>query len=78
MLRKGQAGGGGEYGVQIGFGWTNGVILEFLDIYGGEISLDPEYQNLSGLGTRLTGNRFNNTIVIIVFLIFNYKAWFMI
>ena len=26
-------GGGGEYEVQIGFGWTNGVILDFLDMY---------------------------------------------
>lgn len=30
-------GGGGEYGVQIGFGWTNGVIMELLDQYGNEI-----------------------------------------
>lgn len=26
--------GGGEYDVQLGFGWTNGVILDFLHIYG--------------------------------------------
>ena len=26
-------GGGGEYEVQLGFGWTNGVILDFLDMY---------------------------------------------
>jgi alpha,alpha-trehalase len=25
------AGGGGEYGVEIGFGWTNGVTLELMD-----------------------------------------------
>src|SRR3546814_2115129 len=25
-----RAGGGGEYGTEIGFGWTNGVTLEFL------------------------------------------------
>lgn len=28
------AGGGGEYDVQTGFGWTNGVILDLLDKYG--------------------------------------------
>uniref|UniRef100_A0A0N5A169 Trehalase n=1 Tax=Parastrongyloides trichosuri TaxID=131310 RepID=A0A0N5A169_PARTI len=28
------AGGGGEYEVQTGFGWTNGVILDLLDKYG--------------------------------------------
>jgi alpha,alpha-trehalase len=30
----GCAGGGGEYEVVVGFGWTNGVILDFLKKYG--------------------------------------------
>ncbi|CAG9786381.1 unnamed protein product [Diatraea saccharalis] len=30
----GQFGGGGEYKVQSGFGWSNGVVLEFLAKYG--------------------------------------------
>ncbi|KAK9830761.1 hypothetical protein WJX74_005988 [Apatococcus lobatus] len=30
----GLAGGGGEYTVQQGFGWTNGVMFKFLDTYG--------------------------------------------
>lgn len=30
----GKYGGGGEYVVQAGFGWTNGVVLELLDTYG--------------------------------------------
>lgn len=30
----GEIGGGGEYEPQSGFGWTNGVVLEFLDDYG--------------------------------------------
>lgn len=29
----GEFGGGGEYPVQEGFGWTNGVVFEFLDMY---------------------------------------------
>ncbi|KZC05540.1 Trehalase, partial [Dufourea novaeangliae] len=29
----GQGGGGGEYTVQTGFGWTNGVVFEFLSMY---------------------------------------------
>ncbi|KAM8927245.1 trehalase [Pelodytes ibericus] len=29
----GKPGGGGEYEVQLGFGWTNGVILQLLDLY---------------------------------------------
>jgi alpha,alpha-trehalase len=32
------AGGGGEYEVQKGFGWTNGVILDLLDKYGDLLS----------------------------------------
>ncbi|KAK6025344.1 alpha,alpha-trehalase, partial [Ostertagia ostertagi] len=39
------AGGGGEYEVQTGFGWTNGVILDLLDKYGdkmkGSSSISP-------------------------------------
>lgn len=27
-------GGGGEYDVQIGFGWSNGVIIDYLAKYG--------------------------------------------
>ncbi|XP_067002747.2 trehalase [Anabrus simplex] len=30
----GKYGGGGEYTVQSGFGWTNGVVMEFLATYG--------------------------------------------
>lgn len=33
-LNAGKYGGGGEYTVQDGFGWSNGVVLEFLDRYG--------------------------------------------
>ncbi|XP_076233763.1 trehalase [Calliopsis andreniformis] len=29
----GKGGGGGEYTVQTGFGWTNGVVFEFLDTF---------------------------------------------
>ncbi|XP_017960975.1 trehalase isoform X1 [Drosophila navojoa] len=49
-------GGGGEYGVQKGFGWTNGVIIEWLAKYGHEISLSntgaagPSSRFLSLLG----------------------------
>ena len=30
---SGGAGGGGEYEVQTGFGWTNAVIVEFIALY---------------------------------------------
>jgi alpha,alpha-trehalase len=32
------AGGGGEYEVQKGFGWSNGVILDLLNSYGDKMS----------------------------------------
>lgn len=31
-------GGGGEYNVQLGFGWTNGVIISMLSKYGDRLS----------------------------------------
>lgn len=30
---SGQFGGGGEYQIQAGFGWSNGCVLELIDIY---------------------------------------------
>ncbi|XP_045521591.1 trehalase-like isoform X1 [Pieris brassicae] len=35
----GRIGGGGEYTVQTGFGWSNGVVLEFIAKYGQRMSL---------------------------------------
>lgn len=37
-LELGGHGGGGEYEVQLGFGWSNGVVMEFLHKYGATIS----------------------------------------
>ncbi|KAL4647709.1 trehalase [Arapaima gigas] len=34
----GKPGGGGEYEVQLGFGWTNGVAMQLLDQYGDRLS----------------------------------------
>ncbi|XP_040048607.2 trehalase isoform X1 [Gasterosteus aculeatus] len=34
----GKPGGGGEYEVQLGFGWTNGVALQLLDQYGATLA----------------------------------------
>ncbi|KAM4566989.1 trehalase [Odontesthes bonariensis] len=34
----GKPGGGGEYEVQLGFGWTNGVVLQLLDQYGATLT----------------------------------------
>lgn len=34
----GKPGGGGEYEVQEGFGWTNGVALQLLELYGNQLT----------------------------------------
>lgn len=55
-------GGGGEYENQVGFGWTNGVIMELLDRYGTRltaeerfISVVPEASTSRGDSTILGG-----------------------
>ncbi|XP_053965335.1 trehalase isoform X1 [Anastrepha ludens] len=49
--RFGGHGGGGEYEVQKGFGWSNGVIIEFLAKYGGELSLSNSATQTVSLST---------------------------
>lgn len=34
-------GGGGEYEMQEGFGWTNGVLLDLLTKYGNQLTWTP-------------------------------------
>lgn len=36
-------GGGGEYEVQAGFGWTNGVIMELLERYGSQLTAEERF-----------------------------------
>jgi alpha,alpha-trehalase len=43
----GHPGGGGEYDVVIGFGWTNGVVLDFLNTYGNRL-VAPQNQTNPG------------------------------
>lgn len=43
----GQPGGGGEYIVQDGFGWTNGVALWMIKKYAGQLNLAEECPPLS-------------------------------
>lgn len=40
--KVGKYGGGGEYIVQEGFGWTNGVILDFLENHGHKLTVPKE------------------------------------
>jgi alpha,alpha-trehalase len=41
-LMSGRAGGGGEYAVQVGFGWTNGVLRALTSLYPALSSLTPQ------------------------------------
>ncbi|ELW63221.1 Trehalase [Tupaia chinensis] len=43
----GQPGGGGEYEVQEGFGWTNGVVLILLDRYGDQLTSGTSLASLA-------------------------------
>ncbi|XP_034141842.1 mucin-5AC isoform X2 [Drosophila guanche] len=54
----GSGGGGGEYQNQTGFGWTNGIILEYLSRYGPELSLQDrsDVHCRSTVGKSATGN----------------------
>lgn len=36
-------GSGGEYEVQLGFGWTNGIIMEFLQKYGSRVTAEDKF-----------------------------------
>jgi len=36
-------GGGGEYETQVGFGWTNGVIMELLERYGSRLTSEERF-----------------------------------
>ena len=37
-------GGGGEYELQLGFGWTNGVVLDLLAKYGDRLTVEDLYE----------------------------------
>ena len=59
VTKFGGAGGGGEYEVQIGFGWTNGVVLDLLRQYGSAIRVREEgttTQTPSSLWSQLLAN----------------------
>lgn len=40
---SGSGGGGGEYTVQLGFGWSNGLILDLLNKYHSSLSADSRF-----------------------------------
>src|SRR5271154_1760636 len=46
-LVRGGAGSGGEYAIQVGFGWTNGVLRALASLYPKLLSLSPHCGALS-------------------------------
>nr|XP_049699955.1 uncharacterized protein LOC110379190 [Helicoverpa armigera] len=54
----GRFGGGGEYNVQFGFGWSNGVVLEFLNKYGSQLTADDS-------------NNTNNSACVVMFKMYS-------
>lgn len=47
----GLPGGGGEYDVVVGFGWTNGVVLDFLHRFGDKLSAPAEQKGSNAATT---------------------------
>ncbi|KAK9502158.1 hypothetical protein O3M35_012745 [Rhynocoris fuscipes] len=43
--RMGIGGGGGEYEVQLGFGWSNGVVMDLMNKYGRVVNTDGLFNN---------------------------------
>ncbi|KAJ9575304.1 hypothetical protein L9F63_025746, partial [Diploptera punctata] len=46
-------GGGGEYEVQLGFGWTNGVVMELLHQYGHRLTLRDKFNEEEDIRTNM-------------------------
>ncbi|KAL6424638.1 hypothetical protein ACFW04_009967 [Cataglyphis niger] len=51
-IHPGEGGGGGEYSVQEGFGWTNGIVFEFLRLF-------PDVQSSDQFSNDITINKSN-------------------
>ncbi|XP_038065290.1 trehalase-like [Patiria miniata] len=61
VTNQGVPGHGGEYGVQAGFGWTNGVILTLLDQYGDRLRSDVQMTTPPGKMTTPPGTTVTST-----------------
>ena len=58
-------GDGGEYEVQEGFGWTNGVAMHYLKAYGDQITLDDSY---SSSATSIQTNIYGSSMSVLILL----------
>ncbi|XP_054760033.2 trehalase-like [Lytechinus pictus] len=66
--RQGVPGHGGEYAVQAGFGWTNGVIMSLLDHYGDQLQID------TGSGSHETAFILLNIICLVIALFLSHDV----
>ncbi len=55
VSKPGCRGGGGYYETVVGFGWTNGVILDFLDKYGATLEAPSSIPDKDQLGCSCAG-----------------------
>nr|AOT82130.1 membrane-bound trehalase 2 [Harmonia axyridis] len=64
----GSSGGGGEYAVQEGFGWTNGVMMDLLDKYSDSIFMeDPNVDKpTTNQGAVMSSSSSVNTVLLAV------------
>ena len=65
----GMYGGGGEYEVQEGFGWTNGGILRLMEIFPNQLVANP----LSNNNSASSNNKFASFLFCITCLLFIRK-----
>lgn len=52
---SGGHGGGGEYQLQTGFGWTNGIIMELLEKYGDRLTAEEKFASPGQASASVTG-----------------------
>ncbi|MCP9261871.1 Alpha-trehalose glucohydrolase [Dirofilaria immitis] len=70
-----QPGSGGEYSVQDGFGWSNGVILDLLTTYYDRMEIEPKDLNKTGsiigpASIKLMSSKFTIAHISIIISIF--------
>ncbi|KAL4220633.1 hypothetical protein ACF0H5_021029 [Mactra antiquata] len=67
-MKKGSRGSGGEYDVQEGFGWTNGVALDLLNRYGQRLTID---ESLMSSDNTNDATQIMMTSQVLLFILFN-------
>ncbi|XP_047101886.1 trehalase-like [Schistocerca piceifrons] len=66
----GVGGGGGEYRVQLGFGWTNGIILELLNKYGHQLQVVDKFnakaEQSTASGVQASGGQVLTAVLVLL------------